>query len=136
MSSDADKPPDENYEYTVLYLRSDKLNLPPFVLTKHGFWNGVSSAFGVQKDINFESHKDFSDSYSLLGADETAIRNLFDEQVISYFENNRTFSAEGRGQEMIVYCDKLMTDDIQPFMEKGLEAFKLFQRNNPAFGEA
>ena len=130
LSSDVDRPPDERYEYTVLYLRSDKLNLPQFILTKHGFWDGISSAFGLQKDINIESHKNFSDSYSLRGADEPAIRNLFNGQIISYFENNWTFSAEGHGQEMIIYCDKLMTDDIQPFMEKGIEAFNLFQRNH------
>lgn len=117
------------YEYTVYYFKSDRLNLPHFVLTKHGFWDGIATSFGLEKDIDFESHKDFSITYNLRGADETAVRNLFNPQVLSFFENNSRISAEGHGQEIIFYSDKILTEDIPSFADKTNEAFKLFHTN-------
>ena len=127
--NDESNPANISYEYTVVYLKYDRLNLPHFVLTKHGFWDGIATSFGLEKDIDFESHKDFSITYNLRGSDETAVRNLFNPQMLSFFENNRRISAEGHGQEIIFYCDKIAAEDIQSFVDKSSEAFKLFQSN-------
>lgn len=118
--------PDKRYAYTALYFRSNKLKLPRFILTKQGFLGGVATSFGLQKDIDFASHTDFSLHFRLGGGDEPSIRRLFDEPMLSYFEKNRECSVEGLGEEMIVYSDKLRTEEIQPFVTKGFEVFKLF----------
>jgi hypothetical protein len=119
---------EKSYSHTVCSIRSNKINLPQFALTKQSFLSVIGTALGLENDIDFENHQDFSDNFRLSGATPAAIRNLFNEPVILFFENNRDISVEAQGDEMIVYCDQLKPEEIQAFVDKSFEIFRHFQQ--------
>lgn len=114
---------------TVMYLNSDKLNLPEFYLRPEHIFHKIGSAFGY-KDIDFESFPEFSKRYFLRGKDEEQIRAVFSGSVISFFENNEGLSCEGAGNQLILYKagKTIKPDELPVFIEKGREFFRLFRR--------
>jgi len=67
---------------TVVYLEPANLALPYFSLRPEGWMTKVLSAFGYQ-DIDFGQRPEFSRQYILRGQDEPAIRQTFNESVLS-----------------------------------------------------
>lgn len=62
--------------------------LPEFVLEREGLTQKVLNKVGFS-DVNFNFNHDFSDSYVLIGKDENAIRKVFFQKVLNYFEKNK-----------------------------------------------
>ena len=121
---------------SVIYFRSPELNLPQFSLRPEGRSDKIGSALGYQ-DIDFESDRtgvEFSKKYLLQGKDEQKVRELFATEVLGFFEGQDGISTEGGGDQLIFYGlgKRIKPEDVRPFMEEGLEVFRLFASSQPS----
>ena len=124
--------------YSVIYFRSPELNLPQFALRPENFFHKMGSwdSLGYQ-DIDFESDRtgvEFSKKYLLQGKDEQKVRELFATEVLGFFEGQDGISTEGGGDQLIFYRlgKRIKPEDVRPFMEEGLEVFRLFASSQPS----
>jgi len=121
---------------SVIYFRSPELNLPQFALRPENLFHKIGSSLGYQ-DIDFESDQtgvEFSKKYLLQGKDEQKVRELFATEVLGFFEGQDGISTEGGGDQLIFYRrrKRIKPEDVRPFMEEGLEVFRLFASSQPS----
>ncbi|GAB4541496.1 MAG: hypothetical protein Tsb0014_33500 [Pleurocapsa sp.] len=111
---------------TVIYFRSPLLNLPNFNLLRKPHL--TTNTFG-DRHVVFPSNPVFSEKYSLLTDDEEAVRRVFSDRLLTYFEQKRTLNAEGANDRLILYCSDgvVQSDRIESFLEEGYRAFELFK---------
>jgi hypothetical protein len=116
------------WNQTIVCFYSPELELPGFALRPETFFDRIGSLFGYQ-DIDFDTHPLFSKSYLLRGKNEQAIRNLFQESVLSYYEDHSGLSTEGGGNYLIFYraSKKVKPENIRSLLEEGFEVLGLFK---------
>jgi hypothetical protein len=85
------------------------------------------SVLGKQ-DINFQHQQGFSNAYILRSEGENAVRSIFTDQVLSYFENHRGLTIEAKDDKLIYYRDgKLIKPDhMNSFLSDVLDLVRLF----------
>lgn len=113
---------------TVFCARAADLSLPDFTLRPQGFWHKIGALFGSW-DIDFDSHPGFSKAYLLRGPDEDAVRDLFTEPVLDYFEDRPGQHVEGTANAVIVYRfgARLAPDAVRDFLRDGFEVLAQFR---------
>jgi hypothetical protein len=74
----------QTHYQTVVYLEPVNLALPMFSLRPETLFHRMLSAFGYQ-DIDFGQRPEFSKQYILRGQNELAIRQTFNDRVLSFF---------------------------------------------------
>jgi len=92
------------FTQTVVAFRQDH-QLPWFELRPEGFLDRIADTF-VRRDIDFESHPEFSKRYVLRGEDETAIRAMFTPVLLSLFEMfppEKKWHLEASGSTLLAY---------------------------------
>lgn len=106
---------------TVLCLPLQRPALPSFALRPERAWHKIGSRLGYQ-DIDFENHPDFSGKYLLRGEDEHAIRRLFSDRVVMFFEQAPQWCVEGAGDRLAIYRDRRLAkpEELRAFVEEGL----------------
>lgn len=124
---------------TVVVLDSPTQDMPTFSLRPHRHSDVVGNAFFsslipgltelTPQDIDFPDHPAFSDYYLLHGTrkNETAVRSLFRDDVIKYFEKQKGLCADGAGTQFACYTrgKELSPKDITPFLNQAVEVSKL-----------
>ena len=113
---------------TVVLFESTLLSLPYFLLRPEGVFDKVESAFGDQ-DIDFEGFSKFSRQYLLRGQ-EDQIREVFNSNVLAYFDNYPGWTLEGFETQLLVYRDKervASQEEFQEFVQQARMIFQLFQ---------
>ncbi|MCZ2343972.1 MAG: hypothetical protein LC104_19570 [Bacteroidales bacterium] len=113
---------------TVVCFRAESLQLPAFTLRPESFWHRIGQLFGI-KDIHFDSHPQFSRAFLLQGVDEEAIRAVFTESVLDFFENQRGICVEAHADILIYYRPQLRTDvvAVREFLAEGFDILSLFR---------
>lgn len=86
---------------TMLYIQLDT-NIPEFTLDREGFLEKVY-AFAGFKDIPIQDHDDFSKRFYLLGEDEQAIKQYFNDDITHFFESNPYYHVESNGKALLVF---------------------------------
>lgn len=111
---------------TMVYLEPANINLPYFHLRPERFAHKLWSAFGYQ-DIDFGNRPGFSSEYLLRGPDEPAIRNLFNDSLLSFYEINPGTCTDGGGGQLFVYRENFRwpPEQIQPFIGLALSVLNL-----------
>ena len=109
------------YTQTVTAFHQDR-QLPLFELRPEGFLDRITEAF-VHRDINFETHPEFSKRYVLRSEDETAIRAMFTPALLSFFEMlppERKWHLEGSGSTLLAYraSSTVPPKEIQTFLDE------------------
>lgn len=87
---------------TVTYLEPANLRTPYFSLRPEGFFTKIMTAFGYQ-DIDFGQRPEFSNKYLLRGQDEMAIRQAFNDQLLSFFETYQGTSVDAGNNQLFVF---------------------------------
>jgi hypothetical protein len=89
------------------------------------------------QDIDFESRPDFSKAFLLRGSDEARIREVFDDEVLEFFEGTTGVCVEGGGEQLIYYrgSKKVEPANIRSFMDEGFKVYLLFRSPSSADGE-
>ena len=76
--------------------------LPAFQLRPERFLHKIGAALGFG-DINFEEHQEFSKRFLLKGADEMAVRELFDQRTMDALLEFHGVCVEGEGRMLVAY---------------------------------
>ena len=89
-------------QQTVVYLRSDALALPAFLVRPENVFLRIGTVFGYQ-DIDFPDRPEFSRRCLLRGPDEAAVRAAFPAEVTGFFEGDTKWCADGEGEELFLW---------------------------------
>lgn len=119
----------QTWSQTVISLQLQGRMLPAFSMRPEQVWHKVGSMMGYQ-DIDFESNPDFSKKYLLRGRDEAAVRSIFTNRVLMFFESEPGLCVEAEGRALIVYRHsvKVKPEDFRAFMDKGVQVAGFFER--------
>lgn len=90
------------WQQTVVYLRSDALALPAFLVRPENVFLRIGTVFGYQ-DIDFPDRPEFSSRCLLRGPDEAAVRAAFPAEVTGFFEGETKWCADGEGEELFLW---------------------------------
>ena len=90
------------HHQTVAAFRLPEARLPLFALRPENVFHKIGSALGYQ-DIDFDRFPDFSSSYLLRGENEPAVRELFNDNLLMFFENRTGLCVEGGDDWLVVY---------------------------------
>lgn len=118
-----------NVEVTVVMLKSDQINLPHFFMTPENPSIKLVLSMTGLRDINFDSHTQFSGNYLLLGHDEVAIRKRFAKNVLELFENSRGWTVFAHDDHLFLYQGdkKTAVSQIMNFLDQSLKALSLLK---------
>lgn len=107
----------EDTVMTVIMVNELEGTIPNFSLEPERLWTKISEmAFG--KDIDFKDHQTFSSKYYLRGKDEEAIRKFFNDNLLSFLENNPMVHMESHRNKLLVYekHDCLSPEEVSSVM--------------------
>lgn len=113
---------------SVIYFQFDQPRLPVFLLLpSNKLISGMISWSGY-KDIRFDGYPIFSMNYLLCGDNENAIRMLFTDAVLKFYERKPGLSTETSGNTLLYYRHGQRVDpqDIRSFMEEGFKLLSLY----------
>ena len=112
---------------TVAAFGLDATPLPAFTLGPKGALHFLANLVG-QADIEFTSHAEFAHHYFLRGPSEAAVRTLFDDKVLAFFDANPGWSVEAAGRWLIVYKPnrKFKPQDVAGFLDQAFATFGVF----------
>jgi carbonic anhydrase len=92
----------QTHYQSVAYFEPHHLNLPFFSLRPENALHKLIAMFGYQ-DIDFGKHPTFSSKYLLRGANEQAIRNVFDDALLAFYETNPGLSTDGGENQLFIF---------------------------------
>ncbi len=116
----------QTHNQTVVYLEPANLNVPHFALRPENFLHKMFSAFGYQ-DIDFGQRPEFSREYLLRGQDEQAIRNTFNDRLLSFYESYPGTCTDAGGNQLFLYRAgyRFQPQEIQSYVGLGLNLLGL-----------
>jgi hypothetical protein len=119
----------QTHSQTVVYLEPTYLTLPYFSLRPENFLLKIFAALGYQ-DIDFGQRPVFSKQYILRGQDEPAIRRVFTDQLLAFYETYGETSTDGGGNQLFLYRGgyRFQPPEIQGYVGLGLKLAGLFPR--------
>ncbi|MEX2215255.1 MAG: hypothetical protein WD768_14070 [Phycisphaeraceae bacterium] len=112
-----------NHQQTVAAFHTVGEKLPEFSLQPENVLHKIGGLLGYQ-DIDFEHKPIFSGRYLLRGPDEAAIRELFKDDVLDFFEKHPGWCVEA-GEDWIVVFRKGRRTEPERVGEFVQEAFEL-----------
>jgi hypothetical protein len=114
---------------SVVYLEPGNLAVPYFSLRPEGFLHKIFSALGYQ-DIDFGQRPEFSRQYLLRGQDEPAIRQTFNDRLLTFYETYPDTCTEGGGNQLFIFRSgyRFQPQEIQSYVGLGLKVLNLLPR--------
>jgi len=94
---------------TILLLADGARGLPDFSLSPENFLHRIAEAFGFQ-DIDFPDFPDFSKHYLLRGADEAAIRRVFNAETLSLLGGTAGWHIQAGGGRLAIFREGRYTE--------------------------
>ncbi len=119
----------QQWRQTVILFESDDMDLPEFTLRPENVFHKIGQVFGY-KDIDFDSHPEFSKRYLLRGENEEAVRATFGTEARSFYETDLKLSTEAAGPQLIHYRSgkRVSPDKISEFITQGVRVLTLFRK--------
>ena len=119
----------QTHYQTVVYLEPLNVALPMFSLRPETLFHRMLSAFGYQ-DIDFGQRPEFSKQYILRGQNELAIRQAFNDRVLSFFESYAGTCVDANGNQLFIYRagQRFQPPEIEGYVGLGLQAMNLLKQ--------
>lgn len=94
--------------------------IPIFTLDRESLFDKVYALAGFS-DINFEHHQDFSKRFHLVGEDRVAIKALFNDDLIHFFESNPYYHIESNGKSLLIFSKQRLasTKEVKALLDFG-----------------
>ena len=92
----------QTHNQSVASLSSRKLKIPDFTMRPQVFLDRLGGIIGLT-DINFDSHPQFSSKYVLKSSNEKRVRELFNAELLSYFEQRNAVNVEAAFGMVIIF---------------------------------
>jgi hypothetical protein len=118
------------HRQTVFFINSKRLSMPEMLLKPEHFFNKIGAWLGLQQDIDFEEHKEFSDNYLLQGEDEPRVRRTMNnDEVLHFFTIEKDWHLESVGFFMIFYQHNRLIEphEIKYLHQRGMMLFDSFK---------
>jgi hypothetical protein len=117
------------HRQSVVYLEQPNFSVPYFSLRPENVLLKIFTAFGYQ-DIDFGQRPEFSRRYILRGQDEPAIRQTFNDGLLSFYEQYLGTCTDGGGNQLFVFRGgyRFQPQEIQSYVGLALTALNLFPR--------
>ncbi|HKK73595.1 MAG TPA: hypothetical protein VJ953_00875 [Saprospiraceae bacterium] len=114
---------------TVFFIRSKKLGLPAFHMRPESILHNLGEWLRLRSDIDFSDFPKFSKQYELQGADEDYIRATMNEEVLSFFTEQKNWHLEGVNYYLILYKKNrlISAQDMKEFLRVGLYLAKILE---------
>lgn len=105
------------HHQSVVYLEPRNLSIPYFSLRPENLLHKLFTVFGYQ-DIDFGQRPGFSQSYILRGLDEPAIRQTFNDRLLSFYENYLGTCTDGGGNQLLLFRNayRFQPQEIQSYI--------------------
>jgi hypothetical protein len=116
------------YCQTIAAITLQNFNFPSFMLLPENFFYKIADFVGY-KDIDFSDKPLFSKNYFLKGPDETAIRNLFSREIMSFFEReNYKGHLEANDRYILIYTPgrRIEPQNFRQFLENSGKIIRAF----------
>lgn len=111
--------------FSVVYFKSDLLNLPDFSLSPESFFHSIGRVFGMQ-DINFDSHPKFSSAFLLQGTSEDEIRKFMTDKRLSELEKYSNICIEASQSRFIIYRgQQVQPQDYSKWLAESFQIFSV-----------
>jgi hypothetical protein len=140
----------ETFCQTVLVFYDESLDLPGFSLRPEHLWDKLANFAGYE-DINFDRFPAFSKGYRLLSNQVDDVRDLFQPNLIKFYETNKT-CTEAIGPYLLIFpfppkhqSSSLVLNDqtftksqylhpkeVKPHLDLGLKLLSLLEKNMSA----
>jgi hypothetical protein len=119
----------QTHYQTVVYLEPGNLRVPYFSLRPENFMHKLISAFGYQ-DIDFAQRPEFSQNYLLRGQDEPAIRQVFNDRLLTFYENYGGISTDAGGNQLLLFRSgyQFQSHEFQNYIALALHLLALLPR--------
>lgn len=117
-----------NFAQSVVYFEPRNLSLPFFSLRPEHTFHKIAAAFGYQ-DIDFGNRPTFSSKYLLRGPEEQAVRNVFNDALLAFYEINQGSSADGGGSQLFIFRQnyRAAPHETQAFINWALQVQRLYR---------
>lgn len=117
------------HRQTVAAFQLPEAHLPLFLLRPENVFHKIGSALGYQ-DIDFDNFPDFSSSYLLRGENEPAVRELFNDNLLGFFENRPGLCVEGGDDWLIAYRSRrrVSPQQVSAFLDETFEVRGVFAK--------
>jgi hypothetical protein len=144
----------ETFCQTVLVFYDESLNVPGYSLRQERLWDKLANFVGFE-DINFDDFPVFSKKYRLLSNQAYNIHDLFQPNLIKFYEHNQ-ICTEANGSYVLVFPfdrahssnitvatgDKTFTnsrllqpEEIKPYLDLSLRLMNLLEKNTSAVSQ-
>jgi hypothetical protein len=101
------------------------------MLRPEEFYDKLLSWFGIE-DINFESHKEFSDKYKLTGEYKDVIKYYFHKDILDLLSSHTLIHMEGMNYYLVFYSKSQLipTKMLPSFLHLGNLVYELFKQRS------
>jgi hypothetical protein len=108
------------FEQTIFRMESPSADLPEFLLHPESVFFKAAKALGAQ-DIDFPDFPEFNKMFSVQGADEDGIREVFTPDVIQFCQNHPGIILEGNTYRLLVYrsAKRVKPEVLTGFLDQG-----------------
>ena len=121
---------------SVMYFCSKTIDLPKFTVYPKMRFQKILWVFGIiQQGIDLGTHPQFAKQYVLTGDDEAAVRDLFCDELLEFFEGQKNqINVQGHDHQLLLYRhgQRIAPDQVEQFMVEGFEIFKRFCHSEDA----
>jgi len=121
---------------SVMYFCSKTIDLPKFTVYPKMQFHKILRVLGiVQQVIDLGTRPQFAEQYGLTGDDEAAVRDLFCDELLEFFEGQKNqINVQGHDHQLLLYRhgQRIAPDQVEQFMVEGFEIFKRFCHSEDA----
>ena len=114
---------------TMLFIKTPK-TLPAFTLDREGLLERLYVLAGY-KDIDIKNHADFSKRFYLRGENENAIRSLFNDELVRFFESNAYYHIESSKSGVLIFSKERVASikEIKALFDFGIRLNKILSQH-------
>ena len=104
-------------------------DIPSFILDRDGLFEYIYHLAGYE-DIRIKNHQDFSKRFYLSGNETKAIEELFNDELVLFFESNTYYHIEAsKNGLLIVYKERLASvKEIKAMTDFGVRLQKIINQ--------
>ena len=105
---------------TMLYIKTSS-SVPVFTLDKEGLLERLYALAGY-RDIAIKNHADFSNRFYLRGENARAIKTLFTDELVLFFESNAYYHIESSKDGLLVFSKERIASikEIKALLDFGV----------------
>ena len=114
----------QTHYQSVVSLQSNEIQCPGFTMRPESMLDKIGSVIGL-KDINFDTHPNFSKMFVLKSSDEPGIREYFKPPLLEFFETKKGISVEAAHGALFFYRPrkKIKPEEVKDYLSQAYEVY-------------